>query len=336
MLFVSDLQGSSFPQEFLNVLPTHCDCCGEATEITESLTILRCSNPLCGEKGVQRLVALMKDLGVKNMGESKCRQFMFNFDVASPYAILMYEPSDGVLFAGCSQSFSESIFEEVNKKRRMLLWEYVKIGNLPGIRDSARKLFANYDNLEEFYDDLEDGGISFVQELLSIKGSAVKSADIDYSSDDEYDMTGGFNGEDDDEKEVVSVKAVATYNTLMFFKEELLEALEYVEIKELTTDVINICISTAVGRPFKSKSDFVSQMNDDFGDKIHLNFLGSVSRDCQFLIWSKEGSKTTKVTKVERLNEKTRISNAASGIFEEFGCIEIMTGLEFRDYLAQL
>lgn len=328
MLLITELNDSSFPQEFLDILPAYCDCCGSENEITESLTILRCSNPLCNEKGVQRLVALMKDIGVKNMGESKCRKFLENFEVTNPYAIFMYEPSDGVLFDGCSYDFSESIFEEINKKRGMLLWEYVKIGNLPGIRDSARKLFANYDNLEEFFDDLEEGGIAFVQESLAIKGKSSKLLSIGDYDDVDTDYEDG--------ESVVSVKAVDTYNTLIFFKNDLLEAVEFVNIKELNTDVINICISTAVGNPYKSKQDFVSQMNEEFGNKIHLNFLGSISRDCQFLIWSKEGSKTSKVKKTEGLNEKKRNENRNRGIDTEFGCIEIMTGLEFRDYLFRL
>lgn len=320
MLYVAELANSALPQEFVALLPTECDYCGAQTEITESLTILKCSNPSCGEKAVQRLVTLLKDLGVKNMGESKCRQFLEHFNIANPYAILMYEPSDGTLYDGCSMAFSETFYDSLESKRRMLLWEYVKIGNLPGIRDSARKLLSDYDSLEEFYDDLEAGGIEFVQNLLDIKAGS-----------DSVDEDSFFA-----EEEKVSVKAVKTYNTLIFFKEELFQALEFVEIKQLTTPVINICISTAVGKPYGSKSDFVSQMNEEFGDKVHLNFLGSVSKDCQFLIWSKEGAATSKVTKVERMNEKRMAKNEEEGYDEEEGLIHIMTGLEFRDYLDSL
>lgn len=320
MILVSELKNSALPKEFLDVLPVYCDSCGAENEITESLTILRCSNPSCGEKAVQRLVALLKDLGVKNMGESKCRQFLEHFGTVNPYAIFMYEPDvDGPLFEGCSMDFSYALFEQINKKRKMLLWEFVKIGNLPGIRDSARKLFAEYDSLEEFYDDLEAGGISFVQELLSIKGK--QEAPDNYFDDDDSP---------------VSVKAVDVYNTLMYFKDELLEAVEFVEIKQLTTRVINICISTAVGKPYSSKADFVAKMNEEFGHKVHLNFLGSVTNDCQFLIWSKEGAPTNKVKKAEKINEKRRAQNMANGVDEEEGLIQIMTGAEFREYLSSL
>ena len=219
--------------------------------------------------------------------------------------------------------FSEYVFEQVNEKRSMLLWEYIKIGNMPGIRDSARHLFANYDSLDEFYEDLELGGIDFVQKGLGLVGKSTVSGD-QYM--DDYD----------EDASIVSVKAVEVYNTLIYFRDDLFSAVDYVKIKQLSTAVINICISTAVGKPYTSKSDFVSKLNNEFGDKVHLNFLSSVSSDCQFLIWSKEGSMTSKVEKVNRLNEKIMSKNGVNGVDSNTETIKIMTGQEFRDYLYAL
>lgn len=323
MIMVSDLYATSLPHDFLDVLPHECDSCGSPTEITESLSMLRCSNPSCIEKSVQRLVSLLKDLGVKNMGESHCRKFLDHFGTSNPYAIFVYEPDeDGTLHGGCSEDFSYKFYNSLNEKRTMLLWEYVRVGNLPGIKDSARHLFANYDSLDEFYDDLDEGGVPFVQGLLSIKGKGV----VDTDSFFEDEETGGG----------VSVRAIAVTDTLQFFRNDLYMALDYVNIKSLETEIVNICISTAVGRPFTSKSDFVSRMNALFGDKVHLNFLGSVSKDCQFLIWSKEGAKTTKVRKAESINAKREEKNEEDMFGEEKELIQIMTGLEFQDYLTNL
>ncbi len=302
MLKVVDLSGKSFPPEFLAVLPTHC-VCGAETEITESLTILICPNKQCLEKAVQRMTALLKDIGVKNMGESKCRKFLEAFDLTNAYAIFMYEPKeDGVMFPGCSMDFSLDIVAQVDEKRKMLLWEFLKIGNMPGIRDSARRLAANYDNLEELLDDVEAGGVPFVQELLSIKGRPTNS--------------GSEFAEDADES--VSVKAIDVFHTLMAFKADLLQAVSYVDIITVSTETLNICISTAVGEPYKSKTDFITQMNNRYGSKIHLNFLSAVTKDCNYLIWSKQGSATNKVEKAEKYG------------------IEILTGAEFEKLLSNM
>lgn len=307
MLKVEDLFSSQLPREFLNCLPTSCDSCGAPTEITETLTMLRCSNPKCIEKSVQRLVAMMQDIGVKGMGDSKCRKFLENFNVLNPYIIFAYEPSeDGVLHEGCSMQVSQDIYEKLNKNRSMLLWEYVKIGNLPGIRDSARKLFGDYSSLDEFYDDLEEGGIDHIQSLLGVKGS-----------------------------DEVSVTAVSVYNTLLLFKDDLFEAIEYVSIIKLDVPTINICLSTSVGYPYESKKDFISKMNDEFGSKVHINYLSTVSRECQFLIWKKEGAPTLKVKTAREINDKLRKKNEENGVDVDENTIKIMTGEDFRNYLVE-
>ena len=79
--------------------------------------------------------------------------------------------------------------------------------------------------------------------------------------------------------------------------------------------IMNICISTAVGAPYKSKQDFVAQMNARFSDKVHLNFLGSVTKDCEYVVWSKEGAPTSKVKKAEKYG------------------IPVLTGAEFEAML---
>lgn len=307
MITVEELKQGTLPKEFLDTLPSVCPYCGGKTEITETLTKLSCGNVKCTEKTTQRLVALFKDLGVLNMGEAKCRKFLQNFGVNNPYVIFMYEPDeDGVLFDGCSEDFSDQVFDDVDKTRSMLLWEYVKIGNLPGIRDEARKLFANYDDLEEFYETMEEDGVEFIQDLLGIKG---KESNVIFG------------------EEVVSVKAVKIYDTLTEFKDDLFLALDYVEIKQLTTPVINVCISTKVGSPYASKEDFKARMKEEFSHKVHINFLGSVTQDCHFLIWSKTGTPTTKVKNAWRINEK----RAETGLDE----MPICTGSEFRQYLLE-
>lgn len=320
MLTVVSLEDTSLPKEFIAILPTHCTSCGAETEITESLSMLVCPNPDCIIKSVHRMVTLLADLGVKDMGEAKCRKFLDHFGVTNPYAIFHYEPDvDGALFEGCGIDFSHKIAEQVYEKRTMLLWEFVKIGNLPKIRDSARKIFSNYDDLEVFYEDLEEGGIAFIQNLLSIK----KGAYIPVEEDEEDDF-----GYDSPEDNKISIRAVETYNTLLYFKESLLFGVSAVEIKQLDTEVLNICISTSVGKPYTSKSDFVSKMNSEFGHKVHLNFLSSVTNDCNFLIWSKEGSATSKVQKAYRINDKRE------GTGEE--PVYVMTGSEFQEHLETL
>lgn len=299
MILVKDLvDNSNLPKEFIDVLPKICDTCNSPIEISETLTILRCTNELCLDKAVHRLVAMLKDLGVKNMGESKCRKFLEQLADPNPYAIFMYHPDeDGELFKGCSMDFSWGIFDQIDSKRSMYLWEYVKIGNLPHIRDISRKLFSDYNDLDSFYNDLEEGEVDFIQNLLDIKGT----------------------------EDTISVKALAVYDTLVTFKDYLYQAIDYVDIKTVNVPVLNICLSTSVGGGYRSKQDFVQTMIKKYGNKVMLNVLGSVTKSCDVLVWSKVGTETTKVKKAKSINSK-RVGSDEKEIL-------ILTADEFENYL---
>lgn len=317
MLTVLELkEKSTLPQEFLDVLPERCDTCGTLLEITPSLSALSCPNKACMDRAVQRLVALLKDVGVKNMGDSKCRLFLENFGQTNPYVIFMYEPSDGPLYEGCSMDFSQAIYDQVQARRTMALWEYVRAGNLPGLRDDAYKLFGSYESLEEFFDDMEDkdsGGITFIQDLLGIKA---ESGGADVSA--------------------VSVKATKIYAELTEHKEELFQALDFIIFPSVDLPEINICMSQSVGGKWGKKEAYERYLKEEFGDVVTVNVFKSLSAKCHALIWSKEGTPTSKVTKANDINA-SRLSdnakNAANGVEDRKELLLIMTGDEFVDYL---
>ena len=309
MIKVNELSKDVFPIGFLNSLPIKCEHCGSDTEISETLTILRCSNDNCKETVVQRMVMMLKDIGVKDMGESRCRGFVDKFGVDTPYAILGYEPNiDGTLTDNCSIEFSNNVYESIQRSNTMMLWEYVKIGNMPNIRDSARKIFGEYTDLNTFYNDLEDKGIDLVQDLLGIKGSSP----IDVDDFDDISSLGITK------KEVVSVRAYDVFNTLVKNKGYLKDYIQYIKLKEVMNWTLSICISSSVGEPFKSKGDFVAAMNSKYSNLVNINLMSSVTKNCDALIWSGYGVPTSKVEKAKKYG------------------IKVYTGKEFDEYLESL
>lgn len=288
MLKVSDLKSNAiFPVGFLATLPTECTHCGSELEITETLTVIQCVNLGCIEKGVQRMLHLLKDLGVKNMGEAQCRAFLIKFKTTNPYAILLYEPSeDGALFENCSMDFSYGIYAKLNAVREMFLWEYVKIGNLYGISDISRNLLKNFVSIDGFYKDLYYGGVEWVQELIGLELDSI-----------------------------VSIKAIDVYNTLIEYEHELRSGIDGVLLKTIDTPSLTVSIVGSVGKPFKSKIDFIQKMVAIVEGKVNLIVLDSLTADCDFLIWSKEGNVTSKVNKAIEYK------------------IPIYSGIEFAEYL---
>lgn len=277
------------PQQFIDILPKVCPDCGADMTISDTLKELSCENPYCRGKVAQRMTAMLIDMGVKNMGENRCLKFITETGLNYPSAILQWEPKFGAI-GELSEEFLTGIKKQIDEHRTMMLWEYIKYSNIPYLRDTARELFKEYNDLKQFYNIMEskgDAAVVFIQEILGIKESGV-----------------------------LSVRALNIYQSLVIYKEELLEGLKYVNII-VPDKTLNICISTSVGQGYANKADFANQMNQRYGNKCHINFLSTVTKNCDYLIWSKIGAPTSKVKKAN-----------------SYG-IPILTGAEFEDMLAR-
>lgn len=289
-MLVNELMGNvNLPEKFINTLISKCPDCGEPTQISESLRELSCSNPYCKGKVAQRMVAMLTDMGVKNMGESRCLKFIEETGLKYPASILRWEPTDGSI-GDLSEEFLTGVKNQIDEHRSMMLWEYIKYSNIPYLRDTARELFKGYTDLKQFYallDSYGDSGVLFIQEQLKIKDEGV-----------------------------LSIRALNIYTSLITYRQELLEGLDYVTII-VPNETLNVCISTSVGKGFSSKADFVNQMNQRYGEVCHINFLSSVTKNCDYLIWSKQGSPTSKVQKATKYG------------------IPIVTGEEFENILRE-
>ena len=289
-MLVKELELSGkLPQQFIDILPKVCPDCGADMVISDTLKELSCENPYCKGKVAQRMTAMLVDMGVKNMGESRCLKFIEETGLNYPSAILQWEPKFGDI-GDLSEEFLSGIKKQIDEHRTMMLWEYIKYSNIPYLRDTARELFKEYNDLKQFYAIMEskgDAAVVFIQEILGIKESGV-----------------------------LSVRALNIYQSLVIYKEELLEGLKYVNII-VPDKTLNICISTSVGQGYANKADFANQMNQRYGNKCHINFLSTVTKNCDYLIWSKIGAPTSKVKKAN-----------------SYG-IPILTGAEFEDMLAR-
>ena len=283
MLLVKDLKDSyesyGLPERFVDLLPEKCDVCGSPLEISETLTGLHCSNLHCKSKIVMRIRAMCRDLGIVDFGESTISKFVDFYDIDNH--LDFFDLEKGMILADdVSDKVSEKVIDQVLRHKDFLLWEFVQIANLPYIQTSARKIFQGYNSMSEAFRDIEVGGVDFIQEKL------------------------GINKSDE-----VSVQAVKIYTTLMDFKHDLIEGEKNVNIIKLNDKKeLNIVCSDQVGGNFSKKPEFYAYMKDTFGDKYHFNFLTSVTKNIDYLVWAgADGSParyTNKVQKVESYNSK--------------------------------
>ena len=278
MLFVTDLD-SSLPDRFLEILPTTCETCGSPLMISDTLTGLQCSNPRCKDKLIMRTKAVCKSLNITDFGESTISKFIDYYGVTNH--LNMFDLREGLILSDeVSDKVSEKVIRQIEQHKDFLLWEFVQVANLPFIQTSARKVFQGYRNLTEAYADIEEGGVAFIQEKLGI----AKDGDV-------------------------SLQAIKIYNTLIEFKEDLLEGEELVNIINLDgVRELNVVCSDQVGGGFRKKPEFYSYVKEHYSDRVHVNFLSSVSKSIDYLVWAgADGSParyTSKVQKVENWNER--------------------------------
>lgn len=324
-------QGLRFPNEFLDCLPDYCldERCGSPTEMSETLTGLKCSNPRCPTKVAKRITTIASTLGVKDLGMSRANDFVSKFDIGNPLLIFAYEPQDGELGYSISMEMSNKIFDQFATKRNFTLWEYVRIANLPYIQSSALHIFGDYDDLYKAYEDIEAGGVEFIQRKLSITKGTSKSA-----TSEEFDS--------EEEISDVSIRALKVFQSLMMFKVDLFQALPFVNIIETHKEGVKtlkaVC-SEQVGDPYRTKSEFYAAVNGMFTN-IHVEFLQAVNKSINYLVWAgaEDASVrvTNKVKKVRGWNESFAEAKASGELKDGQHEIPIVSAKQFIDILKGL
>lgn len=281
-MFVSDLKENYFQynlsEEFVDCLPDVCPSCGAPTEISPVLTGLHCSNPRCPDKIAMRINAICTELGILGFGDSRIADFMNYYDIHNPLQI--FELERGIPISNTmSIEVSDEITGQIEQHKKFQLWEYVKIANIPGVQTCAKDIFSGYSTLQQAYNDIQVGGVDFIQKRMGI------SADNS-----------------------LSVRAMQVYKNLLEYKDDLFECINCIEIIDLSNKVeLNIYCSDQAGGGFKHKKDFYNKINELFGDRVVFN-IAPINKKLNYLIWGgADGTPcryTSKVDKVKDYQEK--------------------------------
>ena len=283
LLYIPDVKENytkyGLPYDFVQCLPSYCPTCGAVMAMESSLTGLHCENPRCQDKLVMRIRAICNSLNILNFGEKAIEKFITYYGVTNP--LNMFALRRGMLISDeVSEDVSYNITSQIEDKRHFLLWEYVQIANIPGVQTSSRLLFQGYKTLDEAYSDIETYGVVGIQKKLGIEN----------------------NGE-------VSVRAMKIYKALIEFKEDLFESVGDVDIISIEgKKELNVVCSDQVGFGFSKKPEFYAYVNKHFADKVHINFLPSVNKSIDYLVWAgADGTParyTSKVKTVEGYHAK--------------------------------
>lgn len=260
-------------KEVLQHIPRHCEC-GAELQFTESLVQLYCPNEACYIKVASRLEAMAKDMSIDGFGESTCIEICRRFGLKSPYQIFLIE--DYYNRGGrCDtvSAFDKKVKAICDKtKRHVKLWEFVRYGNIPSMKDTAYKIFDGYENIEEAYIDIEKGQVPFIANKLGLKSNES------------------------------SVLAVKVYNVLIQHKDELLFGEKLFDIYKPSGDVLKIAITGGV-YGYRNKAEFIKYINERYNGKINAMLMSSVTKDIDVLIADGDTS-SKKYNNAQKINHK--------------------------------
>ena len=284
MVLVKDLEfselGSSLDPRFFEVVPQFCDSCESPLDMNMALTELKCINPMCTGKLVMRVRKLCEALGIKHFGESSIEKWVDENGIVSP--LQLYNIEDGMLLNGISDSLADKLLPQISAVKTMKLWEFVANAQLPYIQMSAKKLLEGYSNLEDFFSDMTDGGVEFIQTRLGIG--------------DQYDDLGN---------PIVSTMASKVFTSLLESQEELLEAINYIILEnESNVQEFIIVASDEVGNGFSTKREFYNYIKQRYAGLATFTIGSSVTKKTNIVIWKGfDGTPARETSKVKRTYE---------------------------------
>lgn len=284
MVLVKDLEfselGSSLDPRFFEVVPQFCDSCESPLDMNMALTELKCINPMCTGKLVMRVRKLCEAVGIKHFGESSIEKWVDENGIVSP--LQLYNIEDGMLLNGISDSLADKLLPQISAVKTMKLWEFVANAQLPYIQMSAKKLLEGYSNLEDFFSDMTDGGVDFIQTRLGIG--------------DQYDDLGN---------PIVSTMATKVFTSLLESQEELLEAINYITLEdESNVQEFIIVASDEVGNGFSTKREFYNYIKQRYAGLATFTIGSSVTKKTNIVIWKGfDGTPARETSKVKRTYE---------------------------------
>lgn len=284
MVLVKDLEfselGSSLDPRFFEVVPQFCESCESPLDMNMALTELKCINPMCTGKLVMRVRKLCEALGIKHFGESSIEKWVDENGIVSP--LQLYNIEDGMLLNGISDSLADKLLPQISAVKTMKLWEFVANAQLSYIQMSAKKLLEGYSSLEDFFRDMTDGGVDFIQTRLGIG--------------DQYDDFGN---------PIVSTMAAKVFTSLLESQEELLEAINYINLEdESNVREFIIVASDEVGNGFSTKREFYNYIKQRYAGLATFTIGSSVTKKTNVVIWKGfDGTPARETSKVKRTYE---------------------------------
>lgn len=278
--------------DVLEYIPSTCDGeygCGSELEFSDNLTHIGCPNRFCPHKIASRLEAMAKEMKADGWGESTCLALVKACKLISPAQVFLLEGKDLSGIISASDAKLASICDR--SKRKVQIWQVVKLMNIPGLSMNSMKIFNGYTTMEDAYKDIEEKKVPFIMERLGISKSNESS-----------------------------VMACNVYYTLLEYKEELISAQKRFDVFVPTGDILKVAITGGVNG-FTNKGEFIKYINNLGDGKYTASLMNTVSAQIDILIADNDTS-SRKYKTACKINDQAGYDKIK--IFGADDCIEYL------------
>lgn len=134
------------PSAWHNLFSDHCIYCESDMVISDSLTVMKCSNPRCYRRIAGQVTNILSELGYKGWGNSKVYSYVKHNKITSPLEFILDPPYE--------LSTLQSDISELNYSYIQL----IQLLNIPHLRERIPQLFKGIDTFEEYVTEVEKSG----------------------------------------------------------------------------------------------------------------------------------------------------------------------------------
>lgn len=274
------LENEIVSSSLADIIPRHCKC-GKEIVFSDSFRKAKCKSDKCAYSIINRICTLNDKLGI-GLIEEDIDKLAIKLKLSTPYQILMLDEAYKSNIIKSSDIHNiDSVIQNIEnvKKNKYFVKDIVNICGIETLMKVSSSIFGGFNTVEEAYNEIERGQVSFISERL------------------------GISNQDS------SILSVEIYKIINDIKDEILFGETQLNIVNEYEYRLNIAFADNVV-PYINKRDYVQYINSI--SKYKFNHVCSISDDVDILIRNASGN-SNKSRAARIINDKFVAESMNSG-----------------------
>ena len=286
------LDNNIISDKIVKVMPKKC-IYGNEIVFSDSLKNIECSKKECKCKDIYRIKQFCSKLDIK-ISILDIKNIVNKLGIISPYQMLLIDEAyDNNMITSADSNCIGDLVQKIKKLKteEYYLYEIIELCGIPKIDTIAYNMAFGFENIDELYNEIEVGQLSFINDRLGVttSDSCILSLDI--------------------------------LKTLNDIKEELIFAESIVKIKKYKKNRLFIAFNDNV-EPYINKQEALDMLNNKFNYTfVHVSVISNTTD-----ILIKNYDNTTNKFRAARLVNDRLIAEQIN-----IGSIELNDIGKFRD-----